>query len=249
MTMTLDRPVEAEAEDAEVGITIMFASRGRPAALGHALWSLWNNADRPERLEARIAVDPDDVISARGLIGYDDTFEPGQIKRSRMLPPGTELHVMPERFGYTRLHDYLNALASEGGRTWSMWFNDDMRMLTPGWDTFVCNHRPAILWPEANHVQHANIAPIWPTSWADANNMVTPTTHMDTFLQRVGEYLGRHDRIPVKIEHQRADVTGLHDDQTYAEGRKLLGPEGMVGEFPSGLVGPFAERVKAEGLL
>ena len=79
--------------------------------------------------------------------------------------------------------------------------------------------------------------------------MVTPTTHMDTFLQRVGEYLGCHDRIPVRIEHQRADVTGLHDDETYAEGRRKLGPEGMVGEFPSGLVRPFAERVKAEGLL
>jgi hypothetical protein len=122
-------------------------------------------------------------------------------------------------------------------------------MKTPGWDTFVCNHRPAILWPEANHVLHANIAPIWPTSWALANGHVTPTTHMDTFLQRVGEYLGRHDRIPVSIEHQRADVTGLHDDQTYAEGRKKLGPEGMVGEFPSGLVRPWGDRVRAEGLL
>lgn len=246
MTMPLERPAEAETQDAADGITIMFASRGRPEALADALWSLWNNADRPERLEARIAIDPDDRLTIRKL---DLSFSPYAIHTSKLLPPSAELWVMPERYGYTRLHDYLNSLAKHGGREWSMWFNDDMRMLTKGWDTFVCNHRPAILWPEANHVQHANIAPIWPTSWALVNGMVTPTTHMDTFLQRVGEYLGRHDRIPVKIEHQRADVTGLHDDQTYAEGRKLLGPEGMVGQFPSGLVGPFAERVKAEGLL
>ena len=238
MTAVLESPVMEEISDDLVRISIRFASRGRPKALGEALWSLWDNADRPERLDAVVAVDADD----RTLF---DMPGPGPVD----FPPDCSLRVFPERLGYTRLHEYLNPIALEAPGFWTMWFNDDMRMQTKGWDTFVANHRPAILWPEANHVLHANIAPIWPTSWAVANGMVTPTTHMDTFLQRVGEYLGRHDRIPVRIEHQRADVTGLHDDQTYAEGRSKLGPEGMVGEFPSGLVRPYAERVRAEGLL
>jgi hypothetical protein len=38
-------------------------------------------------------------------------------------------------------------------------------------------------------------------------------------------------KIPVQILHDRADVTGGHDDLTYAEGRKLLGSEGMAPEF------------------
>ena len=213
-------------------ISVVFCSRGRPEALREALQSLWSLAQEPGKLEAIIAIDPD-----------DDSYDEAQ------LPPGCRLWVAPERFGYRQLHKYLNEVAKQAVGSWSMWFNDDMRMRTTSWDITVKNHRPAILWPHANHVDHANIAPIWPTRWADVNQMVTPTTHMDTFLQRVGERLGRHDRIPVMIEHQRADVTGLHDDQTYAEGRKPLGPEGMVGEFPYDLVNPYAAKIIEEGLL
>ena len=35
----------------------------------------------------------------------------------------------------------------------------------------------------------------------------------------------------MEIIHDRADLTGNHDDLTYAEGRKLLGPEGMAPGF------------------
>jgi hypothetical protein len=103
-----------------------------------------------------------------------------------------------------------------------------MRMQTPGWDTVVRGWRDAILWPNANHVPHANIVPAWPRAWSDAMGHVSPTMHLDTYLQRLGETIGRHDKIPVHVLHDRADVTGSHDDQTYREGRWLLGPEGVT---------------------
>ena len=61
--------------------------------------------------------------------------------------------------------------------------------------------------------------------------MVTPTMHMATWLQYVGESLGRHVQLPVEVFHDRADVTGNHNDQTYHEGRQLMGPEGMAPDF------------------
>ena len=95
----------------------------------------------------------------------------------------------------------------------------------PGWDPVVRQHRqhrPAALWPRADHVHHANIAPIWPKEWADAPGYASPASHMDTYLQWLGEGLGRHDKVPIEIVHDRPGVTGSHDDQTYAEGRQPL---------------------------
>jgi hypothetical protein len=196
-------------------VSVTFCSRGRPESCGRTLRSLFGSADVPARVEAIIAVDPDEDIEAYTLA----------------LPAGARLWIAPERYGYTRLHDYLNPLAAMAAGRWCFWLNDDMTVLTPGWDTVVLAQEPGVLWPRANHVIHANIAPAWPRSWSDALGYASPTSHMDTYLQRLGEAVGRHVPVPIEILHDRADVTGNHDDQTYAEGRARLGPEGMVPGF------------------
>lgn len=195
-------------------ISVIFTSRGRPAALREAVTGLLALAGDMPAVEVIVAADPDDP---------DTVTSAGE--------SGAACWVAPQRYGYTGLHLYLNELAKQAKGTWCLWFNDDMRMQTQGWDTVIRASRPAILWPSANHVQHANICPAWPRAWSDAMGHVTPTTHLDTYLQYLGEALHRHDRVPVEIIHDRADVTGNHDDQTYAEGRKLLGPEGMAPGF------------------
>jgi hypothetical protein len=215
-------------------ISVTFCSRGRPGDLFETLWRLTDLAADPDQIEMIVAVDPDDGESA-----YQAT--------TAGLPGQARLWVAPQRYGYTGLHHYLNQLATMASGHWLMWFNDDMRMQTTGWDTVVRAQPDGILWPHANHVQHANIAPIWPKAWSDAAGCVSPTTHMDTWLQRVGEELGCHRRIPVDIVHDRFDVTGntAHDDATYREGRKLLGPEGMAGELPWDLFAGYCAKVRA----
>jgi hypothetical protein len=203
-----------------VGISVCFASRGRPASVRDAVFGLLELADCPGDIEVIIAMDPDDpereeAIKALELYRY----------------PQIRVWTAPERYGYTGLHHYLNALAEQAQGAWIMWWNDDMRMQTEGWDSIVIDSPQGVLWPHANHVEHANIAPIWPKAWSDAVGIVTPTTHMDTWLQYVAEQLGCHHKIPVEIVHDRADVTGNHDDVTYAQGRKLLGSEGMAPDF------------------
>lgn len=195
-------------------ISVIFASRGRPASLRETITGLLRKAHDMSAVEVIIAVDPDDPATAKAA-----------------EESGAQVWTAPERYGYNRLHDYLNPLAKQAAGRWCQWFNDDMRVQTWGWDTAIRENRPAVLWPKANHVHHANIAPAWPKAWSDAMGHVTPIQHMDTYLQWLGEGLGRHDRIDVEIVHDRADVTGGHDDKTYAEGRRLLGPEGMVPGF------------------
>lgn len=200
-------------------ISVTFTSRGRPASLRDAVTGLLDSAADRAAIEVIVAVDPDDP--ERGPAA--SLLEP--------LLPQVRLWTAPRRYGYTGLHLYLNQLAAMAAGRWLLWWNDDMRMQTAGWDTIIRGHRPAILWPRANHVHHANIVPAWPKAWSDALGHVSPTTHMDTYLQYLGDALGRHDRVPIEIVHDRADVTGNHDDRTYAEGRKLLGPEGMAPGF------------------
>jgi hypothetical protein len=196
-------------------VSVVFTSRGRPESLKAAIGSLLDHAVQPDDVEVIVAIDPDDLA----------------YKESINLPSQARFWVAPERYGYNQLHVYLNELAVMALSPWCQWWNDDMRMQTRGWDEVISGHRPAILWPFANHVHHANIAPAWPRAWSDAIGHVSPTTHMDTYLQRLGEQLGRHDRVAIEVVHDRADVTGNHDDATYAEGRKLLGSEGMAPGF------------------
>jgi hypothetical protein len=197
---------------------VLLASRGRRVSLLTAIRTLYDSVTDRDELELIVAADPDDV-------------EMSTVSTSPFWPASAHLWVAPERYGYNNLHLYLNALAKQATGEWLMWFNDDMRMLTPGWDRVIREHRPAVIWPHANHVHHANIAPAWPKAWSDATGCASPSSHMDTYWQRVGEALGRHDPVDIEIMHDRADVTGNHDDQTYAEGRKMLGAEGMVPGF------------------
>lgn len=200
-----------------IDISLVFTSRGRPGDLAETLDGLWKLADHPAGLEAIVGIDPDDET-------MQTIFRP-------VLPPRCWCWTAPERYGYQGLHLYLNQLATKARGSWLMWWNDDMRMQTQGWDTIIRLAPQGVLWPAANHVHHANIAPIWPKAWSDAAGLVTPTMHMDTWLQYVGEHLGLHHQVPIEIIHDRADVTGNHDDQTYAEGRKPMGPEGMSPDF------------------
>lgn len=234
MTITIEAPaaqtglVPEETEPHEIGISVVFCSRGRPVQLARALHRMIDLADRPDEIEMIIGVDPDDTT-----VGDSP------------LPSQARFWVAPERYGYTGLHRYLNELDRQARGTWCFWVNDDMVVETQGWDTVMRSNREAILWPRANHVHHANIAPAWPRSWSQAVGYVTPTTHMDTWLQGIGDRLGRHDRVPITITHDRADVTGNNDDDTYHEGREKLGPEGMVEPMPWHLADQYIAAVRS----
>jgi glycosyltransferase involved in cell wall biosynthesis len=195
-------------------ISVLLPSRGRPGSLRASIASLLDHAHTRAAVEVLVAADPDD---------------PGtQIAAQEA---GARCWVAPERYGYTGLHLYVNDLAKRARGEWCLLWNDDMRMQSQNWDLAIRSHRPAILWPTANHAHHANIAPVWPRAWTDAIGHVSATSHNDTYLQYLGEALGLHERLPVEVLHDRADLTGNHDDATFAEGRALIGPDGMVPGF------------------
>ncbi len=195
-------------------ISVLLPSRGRPDSLRASIDSLLRLAHTRTAVEVLVAADPDDF-------GTEIAAQEA----------GARCWVAPERYGYTGLHHYVNELAKRAHGEWCLLWNDDMRMQTWNWDTVIRGHRPAILWPQANHAHHANIAPVWPRAWTDAIGHVSVTSHNDTYLQYLGEALSLHERLPVEVLHDRADVTGGHNDATFADGRGLIGPDAMVPGF------------------
>jgi hypothetical protein len=174
--------------------------------------SLLDNASAPHVVEILIAVDPDEQRYWRAC-----AFSGGSV------------WAAPERFGYARLHEYYNFLASKARGEWLMLWNDDARMRTAGWDDIIhgsagLQYSPmSVLWPQVNHAEGGNLFPVWPRWWADTMGYVSLASNIDVWVSEIARRLGVEQRIPVEIFHDRADVTGGHDDQTFAEGRALMG--------------------------
>jgi len=181
-------------------ISVLLPSRGRPKALAESIDGLLDLADRPGAVQVLIAADPDDA----------DT-------RTVDLPWQASVWTAPERYGYPRLHEYVNRLAEQADGDWLMLWNDDARILTEGWDTVVHEQQPGVLWPHSNDIPTCNTFPIWPKAWTDALGHVSLSPHCDSWIQYLGQALNRHECVDVEILHDRADLTGGHDDQTRAE--------------------------------
>lgn len=183
-------------------------SRGRPDSLAESVASLLALAKDPASVEVLVAADPDD---------------PGTADAARSLD-GVRLWTAPERYGYMRLHRYYNRLAAMAEGEWLLGtWNDDARMLTPGWDEIIEAQQPGVLWSATRGMHGGNFWPCWPRAWSDAWGHVALCANVDVWVSEVGGRLGRQWQIPVEILHDRFDVTGGHDDQTYAEGRKVMG--------------------------
>ena len=181
-------------------ISVLLPSRGRPKALAETIEGLLGLAEQPERVQVLVAADPDDEATLGAA-----------------LPAQASLWTAPERYGYPQLHRYVNALAGQADGDWLMLWNDDARILTPGWDQAIAAAPQAVLWPHSNDIPTCNTFPIWPRTWADRLGHVSLSPHCDSWIQFLGQTLGLHERVAVDILHDRADLTGGHDDQTRAE--------------------------------
>jgi len=210
-------------------ISVLCPSRGRPDSLIRSIVSLLTTADDVSNIEILVAADPDDA------------------KTMQVQCTATTVWTAPERYGYFDLNKYCDALAAQAHGEWLMLWNDDAIMKSKHWDTIIQARKPALLWATVNHTFHAATFSIWPKSWFDAMGYTAPTMHIDTYLHHLSKMTGLVQKIPVTIYHDRFDVTGNadHDDETYAEGRKQLGPEGMHGEFPYRSLNDDAAKILA----
>lgn len=104
-----------------ISISVLLPTRGRPHGLRAAIETLLNLAAAPGAIEFLIRADDDDRASTHD-VGSASSFA-GSVS----------LRFGP-RLGYRRVFEHYNELAATSRGLWIINWNDDVEMLTHGWD-------------------------------------------------------------------------------------------------------------------
>ena len=207
-------------------ISILLPTRKRTEAVVKSIGSLLANAKDTSRIEILVAYDNDDEESRNF---FAETWFPyiGQCSATSKV-------FETERFGYLRLYKYVNFLAEQASGDWIMFWNDDALMLTENWDDEIVKHDGwfGLLRMPCVTMNHPfALFPIIPREWINVFGRVSPVNHSDWWIYNVTAPVGRLMNIPVQVYHDRADVTGNNNDETFkeqsyaADGRDPTNPE------------------------
>ena len=213
-----------EIKTDQYNISVLLPTRGRREVLQTSLLSLFEHADHPERCELLLAFDQDDQISS-------DYFT------SNIAPDLDDLGVTYaayefERLGYIRLNEYINAIAAHSRGRWLMFWGDDAVMESQGWDTEIVSVPDFRVLRIPTHNQHPYaIWPIVPRAWYDLFGYMSPHQLTDTWVSQVAYLLDIMQNIPVQATHDRFDLTGNNNDETFANRPMLEGRPGDPRDF------------------
>lgn len=190
-------------------ISILLPTRGRTEQLDKSVSSLLDLADHPEKIQWLFGFDNDDIESFNWF--QENTLP--KIENSG----GLYSCLSFEPLGYIRLHEYVNKLASYAKSDWFVFWNDDAIMQDQGWDTEILKHSDEFcLQAFDTHNKHPySIFPIVPKKWFDLIGHLSLHQLNDAWLSQIAWMLDIVKQIPVKVLHDRADLTGNNKDTTF----------------------------------
>ena len=190
-------------------IAVLLPTRGRTGALSRSVMSLINRAVKLDRVQLLLGFDEDDT---EGIEHFQTNLEPWLIEKK----VNYEAQIF-ESMGYVRLNEYVNALAQASDADWLMFWNDDAMMDTAGWDKQIADHTGEFKCLAVHtHRDHPySIFPIVPREWLDTLGYLSPHQISDAWLSQQAYLLGIFERIPVWVTHDRHDLTGNNNDDTY----------------------------------
>jgi hypothetical protein len=199
-------------------ITLLLPTRGRTDVLKKSLESLVSKASHTKRIEIILGLDDDDDKVKKYI---EDEIAPylreNKIEcRANIFQP----------LGYENLHTYVNTLAQSATGEWLFFWNDDALMLTEGWDEVITSYNGQfkLLGPKDNHNGHPYaILPIVPKDWFRLMDHLSQNAQNDAWLSHIAYMLDIFERIDVEILHDRADLTGNNDDETFKNRKYMEG--------------------------
>ena len=109
-------------------ISMLLPARGRPANLKASVESVFRLATEPDRVELLVRLDDCDphLEAELDILETCKSPEHGAIRVFR-----------GPRLGYAQMHQMYNVLARIGRGDWLFLWNDDIEMVTKGWDVLV----------------------------------------------------------------------------------------------------------------
>lgn len=196
-------------------ISILLPTRGRTATLERSLFSLIELADDPAGIQYLLGFDNDDPES---LEYFQEHIQP------KIQDSGARYTVLEfEPLGYSRLNDYVNTLASIATGDWFVFWNDDAVMRSPGWDTVINSYtgRFCIQAFDTHNLHPYSIFPIVPREWFEQLGYLSKHQLNDAWISQIAWMLDIMQRIDVKVDHERYDLTGANQDATF-KNRKMF---------------------------
>ena len=200
----------------KTSISVLLPTRGRTEVLKKSLESLFDNASDPGRVELLLGLDEDDVTTTEYIKSDIAPYlrEKGVECKANIFKP----------LGYENLHTYVNTLAGNSRGDWLFFWNDDAVMNTKGWDDIISkyNNEFKLLAPTDNHDGHPYaIFPIVPRDWFVLIDHLSQNAQNDAWLSHIAYMLDIFERTEINVTHDRADITGNNDDDTF-QNRKYM---------------------------
>jgi hypothetical protein len=115
------------------------------------------------------------------------------------------------------LQKYVNLLTKRAQGQWMLLWNDDARMLTEHWDARIAESDPGVLWPAHNGSPYLNVFPVVHRKVVDLLGHFSLSPHCDSWVQDIAHAVGIHHKVDVEVLHDRFDLTGGHNDETWRE--------------------------------
>ena len=197
-------------------ISVLLPTRGRREVLKESVKGLVEKSSNPKKLEILFGIDEDDEGLADFIKNDLAPFfnEHGVEARASVFKP----------LGYENLHIYVNTLAGAATGEWLFFWNDDCVMVTEGWDDVIRSYdgQFKLLGPKDNHEGHPYaILPIVPKDWFILMGHLSQNAQNDAWLSHIAYMLDIFERIDFEFIHDRADITGNNDDDTF-QNRKYM---------------------------
>ena len=186
-------------------ISVILPTRKRVEALTRSLNSLKNTAKDADSYEVVIAFDDDDLDSKKDI---ESAF------------PNIHTIVFPH-VGYKYLHEYYNRLAAESRGDWLFVWNDDAIMETQGWDSLIEESDknscigPTNIDKNGRIYQIEILFPIVPRKYFATLGHLSLNRHTDSWIYYIYHTLDRILRPDIRVRHDRPDLGGGNDDETY----------------------------------
>lgn len=209
-------------------IAVLLPTRGRTMALTRSVMTLINRVKNLSKMQILFGFDDDDTV---GLEHFKKELEP--ILKDR------KVHYKALSFapvGYIRLNEYVTALAKAAEKPrWLMFWNDDAVMESQNWDEEILkyNGQFKVLAVHTHREHPYSIFPIVPSDWLEIFGYMSPHQLSDAWFSQVAYMLDIWERIPVWVEHDRFDLTGNNNDETFANRPQLENQPGNPEDFHS----------------
>jgi hypothetical protein len=203
--------------DHQVKISILLPTRGRQQMLKNSIMSLVDTAGTPSQIEILLGFDSDDGESF-------DYFQ------QHIAPVLDDLEVTYtclefDPLGYEKLHIYVNTLAANANGEWLVFWNDDAIMQDRDWDSVILSHSGKFCLQafDTHNLHPYSIFPVVPREWFALFGRLSNHQLNDAWLSQVGWMLDIVERINIRVNHDRFDLTGNNKDQTFQARRVFEG--------------------------